>query len=53
MKAWKVLDLYGCDEDLEWQLNKLESEGATIKEIIGVEKHTYKIIYTVEDIIEE
>ena len=53
MRVWKVLDLYCTDEELEKQLNQLETEGKHIKEIIGVGKSHYKIIYTVEDLIEE
>ena len=48
MKVWKVIDLYGSNEDLEWQLNNLEADGAVIKEIICLEKFNYQIIYTEE-----
>ena len=53
MRVWKVLDLYCTDEELEKQLNQLETEGKHLKEIIGVGKSHYKIIYTVEDLTEE
>lgn len=53
MRVWKVFDLYCTDEELEKQLNQLETEGKHIKEIISVGKSHYKIIYTVEDLIEE
>lgn len=52
MKAWKVLNLYCADEELEDWLNDLEAEEKQIKEIMYVDKFTYKIIYTVEDINE-
>lgn len=53
MRVWKVLDLYCTDEELEKQLNQFEAEGKQLKEIIGVGKSHYKIIYTVEELIEE
>ena len=53
MRVWKVLDLYCTDEELEKRLNQLETEGKHLKEIIGVGKSHYKIIYTVEDLTEE
>ena len=53
MRVWKVLDLYCTDEELEKQLNQLETEGKHLKEIISVGKSHYKIIYTVEDLTEE
>ena len=53
MKVWKVTNLYCCDEELEYWLNQYEAESKVIKEIISVDKNTYKIIYTVEDLIEE
>jgi hypothetical protein len=53
MKVWKVFNLYCADEELEEWLNQFEAEGKRIKEIIGVGKFDYKIIYTVEDLIEE
>lgn len=53
MKVWKVINLYCDDEELEYWLNRQESEGKVIKEIISIDKNTYKIIYTVEDLIEE
>ena len=53
MRVWKVLDLYCTDEELEKQLNQFEIEGKHLKEIISVGKSHYKIIYTVEELIEE
>ena len=52
MKVWKVTDLYGSTEDLEWKLNNLEADGAVLKEIIYIEKFNYQIVYTEEDIME-
>lgn len=49
MKAWKILNLYCSDEELEDWLNQLEREGKKIKEILIEDKFTYKIIYTMED----
>ena len=49
MKAWKILNLYCSDEELEDWLNQLEREGKQIKEILIEDKFTYKIIYTVEE----
>lgn len=52
MKVWKVCSVEG-DDALERQLGNLEATGATIKEVIYVTRWEYKIIYTVEDLIEE
>ena len=52
MKAWKILNLYCSDEELEDWLNQLERERKNIKEILLEDKFTYKIIYTVEDLNE-
>ena len=53
MRVWKLFNLYCADEELIDWLNQFEAEGKKIKEIISTEKFTYKIIYTVEDDIEE
>lgn len=53
MKVWKVINLYCADEELEEWLNRFEAEGKKIKEIMYIGKFDYKIIYTVEDLIEE
>ena len=66
MKVWKVTEIISnSDEALELQLNTLERGGACIKEIILVSKFyspgdpyvpnmfAYKIIYTIEDVVEE
>ncbi len=53
MRVWKLFNLYCADEELVDWLNQFEAEGKKIKEIISTEKFTYKIIYTVEDDIEE
>jgi hypothetical protein len=53
MKVWKVINLYCADEELEEWLNQFEAEGKKIKEIMCVGKFDYKIIYTVENIVEE
>jgi hypothetical protein len=52
MRVWKVFNLYCCDTELEDWLNQFEAEGKVIKEIMYVATHTYKIIYTVENIEE-
>ena len=60
MKVWKVQEtIVNSDEALESELNRLEHIGAKIKEVMlmhtynmpGV-MYVYKIIYTVEDVME-
>jgi hypothetical protein len=63
MKVWKVQEtIVNDDKALELELNRLEHTGAKIKEVILAERfqscklpivYTYKIIYTIEDIVEE
>lgn len=60
MKTWKVNTLVVNDDvALESELNRLEYVGAKIKEIILTARveaqklDIYKIIYTVEDMIED
>lgn len=60
MKVWKVNTLVVNDDvALESELNRLERVGAKIKEIILIARveaqklDIYKIIYTVEDIVED
>lgn len=52
MKVWKVFNTTCDDEELEELLNEFESRGAKIKEIINTSMWGYKIIYTVEDVME-
>ena len=54
MKVWKVISIKGNEVDLENKLNSLEEEGVKIKEVLYIDKfeYNYKIIYTVEDIME-
>lgn len=56
MKVWKIEQYNNyVDEELEEILNKLQKEGASIKEIIltdymvNFDYGSYKIVYTVED----
>jgi hypothetical protein len=55
MKVWKI-NTVTDDKMLEYELNRLEQSGRTIKEVlsIGRRDHTtiYKIIYTEEDVME-
>jgi hypothetical protein len=60
MKTWKVNTLVVNDDvALESELNRLERVGAKIKEIILIARveaqklDLYKIIYTVEDAMED
>lgn len=60
MKIWKVNTLVVNDDiALESELNRLERLGAKIKEIIFIARveaqklDIYKIIYTVEDVMED
>ena len=60
MKVWKVNTLVvNNDVALESELNRLERVGAKIKEIILIARveaqklDIYKIIYTVEDVVED
>ena len=60
MKVWKVNTLVVNDDvALESELNRLERVGAKIKEIILTARveaqklDIYKIIYTVEDVVED
>lgn len=60
MKVWKVNTLVVNDDvALESELNRLERVGAKIKEIILIARveaqklDIYKIIYTVEDVMED
>lgn len=60
MKVWKVNTLVVNDDvALESELNRLERVGAKIKEIILIARveaqklDIYKIIYTVEDVVED
>lgn len=63
MKVWKVQETIANDDKaLELELNRLEYTGAKIKEVMlartidtlrPITMYVYKIIYTVEDIIEE
>ena len=53
MKVWKVFNFAGLDWDLEKQLCELEASGAIIKEVIYIAGWEYKIIYTIEDVLEE
>ena len=60
MKIWKVNTLVVNDDvALESELNRLERVGAKIKEIILITRveaqklDIYKIIYTVEDVVED
>ncbi len=60
MKIWKVNALVVNDDvALESELNRLEHVGAKIKEIIFIARveaqklDIYKIIYTVEDVMED
>ena len=60
MKVWKVNTLAVKDDiTLESELNRLEHLGAKIKEIIFIARveaqklDIYKIIFTVEDIMED
>jgi hypothetical protein len=60
MKIWKVNTLVVNDDvALESELNRLECVGAKIKEIILIARveaqklDIYKIIYTVEDVVED
>jgi hypothetical protein len=60
MKIWKVNTLVVNDDvALESELNRLERVGAKIKEIILIARveaqklDIYKIIYTVEDVVED
>ena len=61
MKIWKVQEtIVNDDKALELELNRLEHIGAKIKEVIlartwetpAVMCFSYKIIYTIEDILE-
>lgn len=60
MKIWKVQEtIVNDDKALELELNRLEHNGAKIKEIIFIARvelqklDIYKIIYTVEDVAED
>ena len=60
MKVWKVNTLVVNDDvALESELNRVERVGAKIKEIILIARvetqklDIYKIIYTVEDVVED
>lgn len=60
MKIWKVNTLVVNDDvALESELNRLERAGAKIKEIVLIARveaqklDIYKIIYTVEDVVED
>lgn len=60
MRIWKVNTLVvNNDVALESELNRLERVGAKIKEIVLIARveaqklDIYKIIYTVEDIVED
>ena len=55
MKVWKI-DTITDDKMLEYELNRLEQSGRSIKEVLSIGRRDYttiyKIIYTEEDIME-
>ena len=61
MRVWKVQEIIvNDDEALESALNRLEHTGAKIKEVMLMHTynmpsvvHVYKIIYTLEDVMED
>ena len=58
MKTWDMFDVAATNTELVSILNGLEADGYSVKEIIYIgpdstESYHYKIIYTVDNVMED